>query len=693
MRAAMLARAAVLFTLAVCILVARPARAEEGMWTFDDVPTLDVQRALGVTLDRPWLDHLRRAAVRLSTGCSAAVVSRQGLALTNGHCVMACAEALSRGGADPLRQGFLTDGMADERRCPQMRAEILTAIYDVTGPIFAAGAGKVGEAFVAAREAAISEAEAAACRGDARLRCQVISFFGGGQFKVYRYRLYDDVRLAFAPEFQMAFFGGDPDNFTFPRFDLDCAFVRLYEARKPAATPDFLAWSSRPPAGGEAVFVAGNPATSERALTVAQLETLRDVALPIALAQRAELRGRLIAFSQESAENRRIATAALFEEENALKVARQRSLSLADPAFMAARRREEGELKAGLAVDRRVADQIGDPWADIAALREVYADQFIVWRQLETAAGGGSRLFAYARLLVRGAVERAKPSALRLPEFADSRLPLIEKSLIEDAPAPPALERLQLEFWLSKTREYLGADSPVVTAALGRESPEALAARLASGSRLGDPLLRRALWRGGLAAIEASDDPMIAFVVKSDVLARAARRLWEDEVAGPSERAAERIERLRLALGAGGVYPDATFSLRLSYGKVAGWSEAGTQVGPFSTLGGLYARATGAEPYRLAPRWLAARAKLDPATVLDFSTTNDILGGNSGSPVVNADGAVVGTAFDGNLSSIAGDFAYDGARNRTLVVSTAAIAEALDKVYGRHALLKELEAR
>jgi len=662
------------------------------MWTFDDVPAARIQRVVGVTIDRPWLDHLRRSAVRLTTGCSAAVVSRRGLALTNQHCVLACAQGVSGAAGDALAEGFAADTLAAERRCPGMQAEVLVGVIDVSGPVFAAGAGKAGAAFVAAREEALSSAEARVCRGDGRLRCQVIGFFAGGQFKVYEFRRYDDVRLVFAPEFGVAFFGGDPDNFTFPRFDLDFAFLRLYDAGAPARTPTHLAWSARPPAAGEAVFMAGNPAASERGLSVSQLEALRDVELPLIGAERAELRGRLIAFSEASPENRRIAAAALFEAENAFKVVRQRAAALADPAFMAARRRDEAALKASLAADPRLAAELGDPWTDLEALREVQADQFIVWRQLENAAGGGSRLYAWARGLVRAAYERTRPSPTRLPEFADSRLPLLEKTLLDDTPAPAPLERLYLEFWLSKTREWLGADAPATAIMLGGQSPEALAARLGA-SALGDPARRRALWAGGVAAIEASDDPMIAYVRRTDPVSRAARRLWEDRVTGPSERAAEGILRARIAARPGEIYPDATFSPRLSWGVVAGVDASGGTGGAFTTLGGLYARATGAEPYRLPPRWLAARDRLDPATVLDFSTTNDIVGGNSGSPVVDGKGEIIGAAFDGNLASIVGDFAYDGARDRAIAVSTAAIGEALAKTYRRPGLLKELEER
>jgi hypothetical protein len=663
------------------------------MWTFDQFPAAQVEQQLGVRIDRAWLDHLEGASVRLTTGCSAGIVSREGLVLSNEHCVVDCVQQLSSAAADYLRGGYLTDSRAEERGCPAMQAEVLLAVTDVTEAMLDAVVGKTGQDYVAAHKAAVAAAERAACGDDAVLRCQVIAFFSGSQYKVYKYRRYDDVRLVFAPEFSVAFFGGDLDNFTFPRFALDCAFLRLYDRGRPARTPDFLLWRTSAPLAGEAVFVSGNPAATERQLTVAELEDLRDIRMPVDELQRSELRGRLLEFSAESPEHRRIAAQALFAQENAFKVNYGRRSALADPDFMAARVSQEGALKARVATDPALAADIGDPWADIAGVRKAYAGQYIVWRELETAAGSESKLFLWARDLVRGAAERAKPSATRLPEFDDSRLPLMEKALFDDQRVEPALDGLYLEFWLSKTREYLGADSLATAAILGRESPQALATRLVDGTRLADPNVRRALWNGGLPAIQASGDPMIQFVLRTDPVSRAARSLWENEVAGPMEYADQKIARARAALAGAGAYPDATFSLRLSYGKIAPNAGKSDQDRPFTTLAGLYARATGAEPYDLPARWIAARAKLDLDAVLDFSTTNDITGGSSGSPVVDAKGEIVGTVFDGNLASIAGDFAYDGKDGRSVAVSTAAIDEALAKVYGRTALVKELEGR
>lgn len=676
--------------IAVFCFTAAPALADEGMWTFDNFPAARVQQAYGVAIDQPWLDHVRAASVRLTTGCSGAVVSREGLVVTNHHCVIQCVQALSTTTSDYIRDGFAATARSEERRCPGVQAEILTGITDITAQVRAATAGRTGEAYSRAQIAAMTLAEHAACGSDPHLRCQTISFYRGGQFQVYRYRKYEDVRLVFVPEFAAAFFGGDPDNFNFPRFNLDVGMVRLYDDGRPAETPAFLRWNTAPPTEGQPVFIAGNPGGTERQLTVAQLETARDLALPVGQLQRSELRGRLLQFAGESAENRRIATDPLFGVENAFKSNYGHQLALADPEVMATRRAAEAELRAQVAARPALAAQIGDPWAEIVALQGPFQNQFLAYRQLETAAGSGSLLFEYARDIVRGARELPRESSQRLPEFADSRLPLLQRYLLEARPVDAPLERIFLEAWLAKTREYLTADSPVTQTVLGRESPEALAARLVAGTRLADPAFRRQLWDGGFPAVVTSTDPMIQFALRIDPAARQARRAWEEQVAAPTERAAQRIAQARFTVYGDSVYPDATFSLRLSYGHVSGWTWRSVTVAPFTNFGGMFVRATGAAPFQLSDRWISAQARLNPETVFNFTTTNDIVGGNSGSPVVDAAGEMIGVAFDGNIHSLGGDYFYDGSVNRAVALSTGAITEALGVVYGQGALVREL---
>jgi hypothetical protein len=680
------------FALGFALAATASARADEGMWTFDAIPVARIKAAYGVTLDPAWLDAVQASAVRLTNGCSGGIVSAAGLVVTNQHCVAECEQAISTSGDDYVQDGFLTDGRDEEKTCAGVQAEVLLTILDVTDQVRAAVEGKAGKDFVKAREGALAVAELAACGQDQALRCQAISFFRGGQYKVYKYRRYNDVRLVFAPEMASASFGGDPDNFNFPRYALDVAFLRLYADDKPAATPTFLAWRDEAPDEGEPTFVVGNPGSTERQLTVAQLETQRDLVLPVAQLQRAELRGRLIQFGQQGPEQSRAANAELAWVQNSYKLGLGKQAALNDKAFLDAKRADEDALRAKVAADPKLAEAAGGAWDQIADAQGAAAELLPAVRMLEREAGGGSELFYYARLLVRAARERAKPNAERLPEYVDTRLPLIERKLADLPPVDPVLERLFLEHWLLKTRETLTVDSPQVRALLERESPEAIAERL-SESRLADPEIRTALWKGGQDAIEASDDPLIQFVLRTDPLARAARTAYEARVAGPVDRAAEQIAKARFAVLGDSAYPDATFSLRLSYGKVAGWQERGGAIPATTTFAGFYDRVTDADPFVAAPRWAKAKSRLKLGTTFDFASTNDIVGGNSGSPVLDAKGRLIGVAFDGNIRSLGGSYGYDGARNRTVSVSAAAITEALDKVYDRTDLVKELTGR
>jgi hypothetical protein len=517
----------------------------------------------------------------------------------------------------------------------------------------------------------------------------VVTLYQGGQYKLYTYRKYDDVRLVFAVEGPTAFFGGDPDNFNFPRYDLDCSFVRLYDGGKPAATPAHLTWSSAPPRDGEPIFVAGNPGTTQRLLTAEQLETLRDLNLPETLILFSELRGRLLRFTAESAEHARIADDLLFGIENSFKAYRGEEKALVDPALIAAKRKQDADLKARVAKDAKLAAATGDPWGDIARAQTSLKALYMRYGMTESRAGFGSDLFSYARRLVRAAAEKSKPNSERLPEYTDSRLALLSKTILDPQPVYPELEQVALDFWLSKLRENLTADSDGTKLFLGKDSPETLSARLAK-SKLGDPKVRKALWDGGMAAIQASGDPMIKYVLATDAMSRSVRKDYENRVTGPVDRAAQKIAAARFAIYGTSIYPDATFSLRLTYGKVEGWSDNGVTVPAFTYYKGLWERATGQFPFALMPRWKNAQAKVDPGTVFDFVTDNDIIGGNSGSPAIDAQGNVLGAIFDGNIDSLGGAFGFDDRVNRAVSVSTAAITEALKNVYGDQSLVAEL---
>jgi hypothetical protein len=668
------------------------ALADEGLWTFDNFPAAAVKAKYGVTIDQAWLDRVQHASVRLSSGCSASAVSPDGLVLTNQHCILDCAQSLSTPAQDYIKLGFIAANRREERLCPGLQAEILTSISDVTDRIKAVVARKTGPDFVKSRDAEIAAIEQEGCAGNAAtLHCQVVTLYQGGQYKLYTYRKYSDVRLVFTPELATAFFGGDPDNFNFPRYDLECSFVRLYENGEPVKTPSHLLWNASAPTDGEPVFVAGDPGSTQRADTADQLSFLRSIQLPQTLLRYSELRGRLIRFGEEEPEQARVANDELFDIENSYKERYDQLLALEEPGFVERKHEADQALKAKVDADPKLKAVVGDPWSEIAQAENAHRGIYAAYELLERGPATGSDLFGWARALVRSAAERQKPNSERLPDFTDSRLPLIEKEVTDAKPVDPRLEQLELEFWLTKVREYLTADAPETKLMLGKDSPEELSKRLAS-SRLIDPAYRKQLWEGGQAAIDACDDPLIRYVVATDPAARALRKSYEERVAGPIERAQARLAKARFALYGTTIYPDATFTLRLSYGKISGWTVDDQTVPSFTYFKGLYERATGQPPFQLTQRWTVAQPKLNPNTVFDISSTTDIVPGNSGSPLINAKGEVIGTIFDGNIYMLGGAFAYDGRLNRAVTVSTAAITEALEKVYDDPGLVKELRA-
>jgi hypothetical protein len=666
-------------------LLPTAARADEGMWTFNAFPAARMKAAYGWAPDQAWLDKVRASAVRLTGGCSASFVSDAGLILTNHHCVVSCLQDLSTAQNDIVANGFTAANRAAERQCPGQQAEVVTSITDVTPDVQAAIGTAGGEAAVRARDARIAELEKSGCTDTATTRCQVVRLYGGGQYKLYKYRKYSDVRIAWAPEFAAAFFGGDPDNFNFPRYAMDAAFLRAYENGRPVASSAHLRWNPRAPRDGEATFVVGNPGSTQRLLTGDQLAFQREVALPITLTTMSELRGRLIAAMDGNPERTREGADTLFGVENSLKVMIGRVKALNDPAFTAKLAAAEADLR------RRAAGNsaIGNPWSDIAGAVRAYRDIYVPYR----FSAPQSDLYNYAEALVRAADERAKPNAERLPGYTDSALPLLEKQLLDAQPIYPWLEELELEWSLSKAREYLGADDPQTRLLLGRESPEQLAQRLVSGTRLADPAVRKQLWEGGKAAIEASNDPLIQYARKLDARDRELTRLYNERYDGPVTAAQARLATARFAAYGDTVYPDATFTLRISYGQVKGWSERGQAVPTRTTLRGAFQRATGSDPFKLPQAFVRNERRINKNTTYDFVTTNDIIGGNSGSPVIDRAGTVIGAAFDGNIHSLGGNYGYDPNLNRTVVVSTAAIDEALRTIYPAPALVAELKGR
>lgn len=672
---------------AALTLMTGPAAArDEGMWTFDNFPIRMVNDKYGTRIDQAWLDRVRGAAVRIQ-GCSASFVSGEGLILTNHHCVVSCVQDLSSAENDYVANGWMPATREEEKQCPGQTAEVLTDIVDVTDRVMAAGQGLEGAAFNSARSAETAAIQQENCQGDPKFTCQVISFYRGGRYALYKFRRYDDVRLVFAPEFQAAFFGGDPDNFNFPRYALDVGFLRAYENGQPVATPNHLTWNPNPPAEGDVVFVAGNPGSTSRLLTMSQLERLRDQQLQVQLIQGSELRGRLLAYAATGDEARRVSVDPIFGLENSFKVYYGQSQALMDPAFMGRKRAEEAELRARVAADPALAERIGDPWAELEQVQIVARDLYLPYRQLEANAGGGSTLYQYARAIARASRDQARPEGER--RMSAAQRANLARALSTETPITRDMEEIYLGFWLSKTREYLTVDHPQVQALLGRESPEGLADRLIAGTRLDDPEFRQQALTMTPDELAAAD-PLIAFVLANDDAAAAVAARWAAEVTAPTNRAAERVAQARFAVYGDNLYPDATFSLRLSYGQVQGWTYRGVTVPPFTYIGGLYERATGSEPFNAATGFIENEARVNKNVVYDFVSTNDIIGGNSGSPVINARGEVIGAAFDGNIHSLGGAFGYDGELNRTVTVSTAAITEVLRNVYPNPRLLAEL---
>jgi hypothetical protein len=676
--------------VAVCSS-ASAAFADEGLWTVDGLPHDKLESAYGFAPDAAWLDHARLASVRLP-GCSAGIVSRHGLVQTNHHCVLDCIKDLSAPGQDLNMTPVLAPTQADERKCPGLEAEIVVSIADVTDRLVAATKGLSGQAFQQARDGEIARIETECDGEDEYGYCEVISLYSGGKYALHKYRTYDDVRLVLGPEIAAGSFGGDPDNFSFPRYAYDVALLRLYEDGKPLETLEHFAWRSAPLAAGELLFVTGNPGGTGRLWATSTIDLMLDTYFPYVLTTEAELRGQLLMFSRQGAEQARMASALLYDVENSYKSNRGERATLAAPGFVEPLFAAEDELKAKVAADPKLEAEIGDPWAEIRAADEAQRRIFFPHRFLEHDAGGSSDLFWFARTLVRAAEERGKPEAERLPGYSDADLEQTAKELAAETPVEPAIEEIVLAFWLSKAREFMTTDDPRTKLLLGRESPVGLAHRLVSGTGLGDAAQRKRLFDGGADAIARSNDPLIAFVRQIDGEARALANEFRQTVREPKDRALERIARARFLIYGTSVYPDATGSLRINYGAVEGWTEPdGRRVEPFTTFAGLYDRATGADPFKLAPLWEAAHGKLNPATIFNVSTNNDTIGGNSGSPVLDREGRIVGALFDGNLHGFGGFYRFDPVLNRSVVIAATAIEEGLAKVYGLQRIVDELK--
>ena len=676
--------------LMACLALTQSMQAEEGMWTFDNFPSKTVGTKYGFTPSQAWLDHVRAASLRIAGGCSASFISSEGLVMTNHHCVVECVEELSTPQQNFVDTGFAAKTPAEEKKCPNFELDQLVEIHDVTSDVQAATAGKTGDAANKALNAKQAELQKS-CGSDPSLRCDLISLYHGGIYDLYRYKRYNDVRLVFAPEFAAAQFGGDPDNFNFPRFDFDIGLLRAYANDKPVATADYLHWSANGSKDGDLVFVSGNPGSTRRELTMSQLEFERDNFFPLIMPTIAERRGQLEQFVTRGPEQAREANEELFFVENTFKAFYGEQQALLDPQFMTVKRQEEQRLRAAVAGDPKLA-AYASAWDEIEQIQKVRA-QINVRRTMLSGNAFRSGLLGYALTLVQAAAERAKPNTERLPEYTDQGLVNIQRELSAPVPVYKDFEELYLAFVFTNIRRDLGTDDAFVRKMLGNESPEQLAHRLVSGTKLNDPKAREELYTGGQTAVAASTDPMIRFAasVNDDLL--AVRKDYEARVDAPTRAAAEKIAKARFAVYGASIDPDATFTARVSYGTVKGFEDAeGKFVQPYTTIEGLFHRATGASPYALPESWLKAKTSLNLSLPMNLSTTNDIIGGNSGSPLIDRDANVVGLIFDGNIFSLGGDYGYDAAQNRAVAVDSRALLEGLRKVYQLNHIVDEIEA-
>jgi hypothetical protein len=680
-------------TLASLLFVLVPLSADEGMWTFDNPPRALLKEKYGFEPTQEWLDHLRLASVRFMDGGSGSFVSPAGLMITNHHVGLGCIQNVSTAERDHVRDGFHARTRAEEVACPGYEVNVLEHIEDVSSKVLGAVTAGMSDAEAReARKAAIAGIEQA-CNTGPTVRCDVVTLYDGGEFDLYRYKKYTDVRLVFAPERQIAFFGGDPDNFTFPRHDLDICLMRAYENGAPARPVRYLRWSQAGVADGDLVFVSGHPGSTSRLQTVAQVEYQRDSSIPFRLETLNRRLGVLRAYAARGDEQRRRALDQIFGYENSLKAYEGFRAALQDRPAMQRKIEEEQALRTAAAAGPAQGGQGGDPWSTVASAQRALGSRA---PEVRLVGFGGSRLLEIAGTLVWYVAEIGKPNGARYEEFTDANLDSLRNELFSAAPIHADLEEATLTDQFALALEKLGPDHPFVKAVLEGRTPADAARAVVGGTKLGDPAARRALADGGSAAVAASTDPAVALARRIDPLAREVRAFVENSYDAPVTRAAERIAQARWKTYGKTVPPDATFTLRLAYGTVKGFPAEGTQVAPFTTFFGLYDRSLshgGAPPWDLPPRWLEAREALDLSVPLNFASTNDIIGGNSGSPVVNRAGEFVGVIFDGNIHSLAWNYYYTGERGRAVSVDARAILEALRQVFDAGEIAAELTGR
>ncbi|HVX11593.1 MAG TPA: S46 family peptidase [Pirellulales bacterium] len=659
------------------------AKGDEGMWLFNNPPRDHLKKQHDFDPSDEWLTHLQRASVRFNSGGSGSFVSADGLVMTNHHVGADALQKFSDAEHDYIEEGFYAASLDDEKKCLDLELNVLMSIEDVTDRVNKAVEGLSPAEARTARQAEMNTIEEESFQKTG-LRSDVITLYQGGQFHLYRYKKYTDVRLVFAPEKSIAFFGGDPDNFEFPRYDLDICFFRAYEDDKPAQIEHYLAWSKAGAGDGELIFVSGNPGRTNRLNTVAHLKFLRDRVFPLSLDVLRRREVMLKNFSDRSRENARRAQDDLFGYQNSRKARLGGLGGLQDPAIMRDKEQAETKLRKAVAADPKLKASYGDAWKQVddslTTWREIYLD----WYLLEGGQAFNSDLFRIARIIVRLTAETEKPNAERLREYGEAGLDSLKHQLYSEAPIYNDLEIAKLTDSLGMYEELVGADTDFVRKVLDNQSPVQRATKLVEGSGLADVATRRKLVEAGRKGVEASDDPFIVLARLVDGPARRVRKSYEERVQEPQQQAYGKLAKAQFALYGGDHYPDATFTLRLAFGLVKGYEDRGKQVSPWTTMEGAYrhAREHGdVPPFQLPERWFQKRKSLRGETPFNFVSTADIIGGNSGSPVVNRKGELVGIIFDGNIQSLVLDFVYTDAQARAVSVHSAAILEALDKIY------------
>jgi hypothetical protein len=673
-----------------------PADSDEGMWLLNDPPRQRLKEKYGFDLSDTWLEHARLASVRFNNGGSGSFVSANGLLITNHHIAADSLQKLSTPERDLFRDGFYAKKPADELKCPDLELNVLQSIEDVTERVNAAVKPdmKPAEAF-AARRAAMSAIEKESL-DKTSLRSDVVTLYQGGSYHLYRYKKYTDVRLVFAPEEKIAAFGGDVDNFEFPRFGLDVSFFRAYEDGKPAQVKNWFTISEQGAKEGDLVFVTGHPGTTNRLETIDKLRHRRNLTLPFTLARLRAMEAALIQFGERAPENRRRAATDLHRVANARKAFSGQYLGLLDPKTLEMKMREEDRLippvttTPGSELYRKAYVEAR---GKIAEAEQKYAQFEKAHNLFETGTGFQSELFTIARHIVRLADELGKPNGERLREYRDSNLESLKFQLFSPAPIYPDLERVKLHTSLTFLAETLTWDAFAVPLEREPRSPAMVAEQAVGGTKLYDVAERRRLVEGGKKAMEESQDPMILLARQVDALSRSLRKRYEEEVEEPERQAYAELAKIRFAVLGKSVPPDATFTLRLAYGVVKRYEAEGQTIPFATTFAGLYERAEKQkhrEPFELPKRWAEGKDKLDLSTPFDFVSTADTIGGNSGSPVLNRAGEFVGINFDRNRFGLVRNFVYTDVQARHIAVHSKGILEALRKLYDCPGLVNEL---